>query len=99
MSALAIDPVYVKALCRRAMAREKMGKLPEALLDLTAACMLSGFQNEMATSNTDRLIKEVGRLKAEAKLQSPMTSLPSPFFIATFVDSFKALALAALTLP
>ena len=24
--------------------------------------MLSGFQNEMATSNTDRLIKEVGRL-------------------------------------
>ena len=52
----------------------------------------------MATSNTDRLIKEVGRLKAEAKLQSPMTSLPSPFFIATFVDSFKALALAALTL-
>jgi len=59
VSALAIDPVYVKALCRRAMAREKMGKLPEALLDLTAACMLSGFQNEMATSNTDRLIKEV----------------------------------------
>ena len=62
MSALAIDPVYVKALCRRGMAREKMGKLPEALLDLTAACMLSGFENEMATSNTDRLIKEVGRL-------------------------------------
>ena len=124
MSALAIDPVYVKALCRRAMAREKMGKVDEALLDLTAACMLSGFQarslvsirllllgacysllwmltlhpltlhpltlhpitlhpitlhpitlhpltlhpitlhqNEMATSNTDRLIKEVRRLK------------------------------------
>lgn len=89
MSALAIDPVYVKALCRRAMAREKMGKVDEALLDLTAACMLSGFQNEMATSNTDRLIKEVGRVKAEAKLLQPMTSLPSPFFIATFVDSFK----------
>ena len=109
MSALAIDPVYVKALCRRAMAREKMGKVDEALLDLTAACMLSGFQarslvsirllllgacysltvdahphpltlhpltlhpitlhpitlhqNEMATSNTDRLIKEVRRLR------------------------------------
>ena len=64
MSALAIDPVYIKALCRRATAREKMGKLPEALLDLTAACMLSGFQNEMATSNTDRLIKEVRRMTA-----------------------------------
>jgi len=89
VSALAIDPLYVKALCRRAMAREKMGKVEEALLDLTAACMLSGFQNEMATSNTDRLIKEVGRVKAEAKLLQPMTSLPSPFFIATFVDSFK----------
>ena len=44
VSALAIDPLYVKALCRRAMAREKMGKVEEALLDLTAACMLSGFQ-------------------------------------------------------
>ena len=44
VSALAIDPLYVKALCRRAMAREKMGKVEEALLDLTAACMLSSFQ-------------------------------------------------------
>jgi len=87
--ALDIDPTYVKALCRRAMAREKLGNVEAALLDLTAACMLSGFQNEMATSNTDRLIKEVGRVKAEAKLLQPMTSLPSPFFIATFIDSFK----------
>ena len=31
----------------------------------------------------------MGRVKAEAKLLQPMTSLPSPFFIATFVDSFK----------
>ena len=78
MSALAIDPVYVKALCRRAMAREKMGKLPEALLDLTAACMLSGFQNEMATSNTDRLIKEVGRLTPLLTLSLTLTLTPTP---------------------
>ena len=78
MSALAIDPVYVKALCRRAMAREKMGKLPEALLDLTAACMLSGFQNEMATSNTDRLIKEVGRLTTLLTLSLSLTLTLTP---------------------
>ena len=65
MSALAIDPVYVKALCRRAMAREKMGKLPEALLDLTAACMLSGFQNEMG-ARPARARVERGRLTRAA---------------------------------
>jgi len=88
-SALRIDPPYVKALCRRAISREKLGKIEPALLDFTAACMLSGFQNEMATTSTDRLIKEVGRVKAEAKLKEPMHLLPSPFFISTFVDSFK----------
>ena len=41
VSALAIDPVYVKALCRRAMAREKIGKLPEELLDLTLTLTLT----------------------------------------------------------
>ena len=51
------------------MAREKMGKLPEALVDLTAACMLSGFQNEMATSNTDRLIKEVGHVRVRVRVR------------------------------
>ena len=62
-AALAIDATYVKALCRRGFAREKLATaagggravelLEAAVLDMTAACILSGFQNDTATGNTD----------------------------------------------
>ena len=98
-AALAIDATYVKALCRRGFAREKLATaagggravelLEAAVLDMTAACILSGFQNDTATGNTDRLLKELGQRKAEARIKTPMTQLPSDFFIGTFVDSFR----------
>ena len=75
MSALAIDPVYVKALCRRAMAREKMGKVDEALLDLTAACMLSGFQARSLVSIRLLLLGACYSLTVDAH---PAPSHPAP---------------------
>lgn len=48
--AVSIDPKYVKAICRRAMARESQGKLEEAFQDLTAACLLSNFEVSLPPS-------------------------------------------------
>ena len=77
---LSIDPTYVKALCRRGFAREKLAAaaggakavelLEAAVLDMTAACILSGFQNDTATGNTDRLLKELGQRKAETRIKA-----------------------------
>jgi len=87
---LEIDPRYVKAMCRRAIAREKQSKIREAFIDFTAAALLSGFSNEVAVEGTERVLKQVATLKAQERLQEPMTSLPSATFISTFIDSFKS---------
>ena len=88
-AALRLDPVYVKALVRRATAREKQGKLDLAIVDYTAALLLSDMQHEAAIHGVDRLVKQVAKEKTEAHLQEPMRCLPSVSFIATFVDSFR----------
>jgi len=89
-AALCIDPKYVKALVRRATAREKLGKAEQAMVDYTGALLLSDMQHEMASTGVDRLVKEVAAAKTKKRLEEPMRCLPSPYFIATFVDSFQA---------
>jgi len=89
-AALKIDPKYVKALVRRAMARENQGKNDQALIDFTGALLLSNMQHEAASTGIDRLIKLIAAENAATRLQEPMHCLPSPFFISTFIDSFKA---------
>lgn len=88
-AALAIDPKYVKAICRRANAREQQGKKEEALADFTGACFLSDMNHTVGIAGIERLVKEIAQEKAEKRLQEPMCCLPSPFFISTFVDSFR----------
>ena len=88
-AALRLDPKYVKALVRRANAREKLGRPEQAMVDFTGALLLSDMQHDAATQGVDRLVREVASAKAEQRLKVPMRCLPSPFFISTFVDSFK----------
>eukprot|EP00967_Tisochrysis_lutea_P102295 scaffold153917_cov33-Tisochrysis_lutea.AAC.1 len=88
--AIAIDPRYVKAFCRRAVAREKQGNLDAAFADFTAASLLSGMSNEVAAEGGERVLKTVALARADARLAQPMQTLPSSSFISTFVDSFES---------
>jgi hypothetical protein len=50
----------VKALQRRAKACELTKDLQQSLEDVTAACILEGFQNQTTLLTADRVLKELG---------------------------------------
>ena len=90
-ASIAVDPKYVKALIRRGSAHEKLGNLDLALIDFTAAGLLSKMQNELAVKGCERVVKEVASAKAQARLAEPMRGLPSTHFISMFVTSFQSI--------
>jgi len=79
--ALALDPKYVKALNRRAMALEGLDKLEDALRgksaatrqamflillkDFTAATILDKFQNQTTAQAVERVLKVLSTEKAK----------------------------------
>jgi import receptor subunit TOM70 len=90
-AALAINPKYVKALNRRGSAFEKAGDADGALLDYTASCLLSCFEQQATIQAADRVLKVIGLRKAEERSASAAPKrLPSPNFIRTFMESFVA---------
>lgn len=58
--ALQLNPKYLKALNRRARANENLEDLRECLEDLTAICILEGFQNNNSLIYADRILKQLG---------------------------------------
>lgn len=50
----------MKALQRRAKACELTKDLQRSLEDVTAACVLEGFQNQTTLLTADRVLKELG---------------------------------------
>jgi len=70
--ALLLDPTYVKALNRRAAAKEIMGstdQLFDALCDFTAAAILDGFKTEATTKSVDRVMKNLAHQKASEEFK------------------------------
>lgn len=60
-TALTLNAKYVKALWRRAKANENMDDLTASLEDITATCILEGFQNNSTLVFADRVLKELGK--------------------------------------
>lgn len=60
-NALKYNTRYVKALNRRAKAHENTNDLTASLEDITATCILEGFQNNSSLVFADRVLKELGR--------------------------------------
>lgn len=60
-TALELNARYVKALCRRAKANENTDDLTASLEDITATCILEGFQNNSTLVFADRVLKELGK--------------------------------------
>ncbi|XP_063222903.1 mitochondrial import receptor subunit TOM70 [Bacillus rossius redtenbacheri] len=86
--ALELNPKYVKALQRRAKACELTQDLLQSLEDVTAACMLEGFQNQTTLLTADRVLKELGRKHAKEAMAKRVPIMPSKHFIKTYFSSF-----------
>lgn len=88
-AAIALNPVYVKALNRRANAYEQLEKYSEALLDYTASCIIDGFRNEASAQSVERLLKKVAEAKGRVMLQAKAKKLPSSTFVSNYLQSFR----------
>ncbi|CAG0904368.1 unnamed protein product, partial [Cyprideis torosa] len=85
---LSLNPRYVKALVRRAKARQGRGALREALEDVTAACILEGFSNNTSMGMADSLLKELGAKSAREAMMDRTPTMPSNVFIRHYFTSF-----------
>ncbi|KAJ5174679.1 Mitochondrial outer membrane translocase complex subunit Tom70 [Penicillium canariense] len=92
-AALAMDSEYVKALNRRAIAYEHLGKFSEALLDFTASCIIDAFSNDVSRNSLERLLKKVAEQKSKAILEARSKKLPSATFVSNYLQSFRSQAL------
>ncbi|KAK4199365.1 PaTOM70 mitochondrial precursor proteins import receptor encoded by the PaTom70 protein [Triangularia verruculosa] len=89
-AALAFDGEYIKALNRRSNAYDHLGKYSEALLDITASCIIDGFRNEQSAQAVERLLKKFAETKAKEILETKPARLPSATFVGNYLQSFRA---------
>ncbi|XP_062905902.1 mitochondrial import receptor subunit TOM70 [Mobula hypostoma] len=86
--AVELNPKYIKALYRRAKAFEKLDNKKECLEDVTAVCILEGFQNQQSMLLADKVLKLLGKEKAREKYKNREPLMPSPQFIKSYFNSF-----------
>ncbi|XP_069496091.1 mitochondrial import receptor subunit TOM70 [Ambystoma mexicanum] len=86
--AVGLNPRYVKALFRRAKALEKLDNKKQCLEDVTAVCILEGFQNQQSMLLADKVLKLLGKEKAKDKYKNREPLMPSPQFIKSYFSSF-----------
>nr|CDI56291.1 probable mitochondrial precursor protein import receptor tom70 [Melanopsichium pennsylvanicum 4] len=103
--ALKMDRVYVKALNRRAVAKEQMGNptdgqegigeekatlLFDSLADFTAVAILGQFRDQTATEAVERVLRKLATGKAQDILKSREPKLPSPTFVTAYLEAFRS---------
>ncbi|XP_067675520.1 mitochondrial import receptor subunit TOM70-like [Haliotis asinina] len=86
--AISLNKRYPKALARRARAHEIAENYAMALEDITACCLLEGFQNQQSLVVADRVLKLLGKSKAREAYSSRTPSLPSQFFMKNYFAGF-----------
>lgn len=86
--ALELNPKYTKALQRRARAFEHLKDLTSCLEDITASCILEGFQNQRTLFIADRMLKELGREHAKEAIKYRIPVTPSIPFVKNYFQSF-----------
>lgn len=87
-NALKHNPKYTKALHRRARAFEQIKDLASCLEDITATCILEGFQNQNTLYIADRVLKELGREHAKEAIKTRTPVTPSKPFVKNYFASF-----------
>ncbi|KAG0421698.1 hypothetical protein HPB47_002428 [Ixodes persulcatus] len=74
-----IGGTYVYNLCERASMR---------VVDITAVCILEGFQNQNSLMVTDRVLKKLGKASAKEIVKTRKPTMPSKHFIRNYFVSF-----------
>ncbi|KAI5478253.1 mitochondrial outer membrane translocase receptor TOM70 [Pseudohyphozyma bogoriensis] len=90
--ALRLDPSYIKALNRRATAREALGGLDQlylSLCDFTAAAIIDNFATESTQVSVERVMKRLATEKAAELLKTREPRLPSATFIKAYLEAFR----------
>ncbi|KIL58576.1 hypothetical protein M378DRAFT_111897, partial [Amanita muscaria Koide BX008] len=87
--ALKLDPAYVKALKRRALALEGVERYEEALRDFTAATIFDKFQDQSTATAVERVLKKLAAKKATEVLASRGPRLPSFNFVQAYFSAFR----------
>lgn len=88
--AIKLNPKYTKALSRRARGYEVLDEKRKCLEDVTAVCLLEGFQNQQCMILADRILKAIGKELAENHFKTRPKILPSPVFVKSYLDSFNS---------
>ncbi|KAL4229406.1 Mitochondrial import receptor subunit TOM70 [Mactra antiquata] len=86
--AIKLNGKYTKALMRRANAAEQLSELELSLEDVTAVCILEGFQNQGTLQMADRVLKSLGKDKAKTALKNKKPTTPSRQFVKSYFKSF-----------
>lgn len=98
--ALELNKRYLKAMDRRAKVLRKqvqklqsadvesVSKLKMALEDMTAVCILDGFQKQEYLMMVDTILKELGRVEAKIAIRNRQPALTSHHFIQQYFQSF-----------
>lgn len=86
--ALEFKSNYIKALYRRAKAYESAANWSDCLDDVSALCLLQGFQDQSALIMADRVLKELGRSHAAEAIKNRVPITPSKHFVKTYFLSF-----------
>ncbi|KAM7314651.1 mitochondrial import receptor subunit TOM70 isoform X1 [Ixodes scapularis] len=86
--AIELNGTYIKALHRRAKAYELVDELKKCLEDITAVCILEGFQNQNSLMVTDRVLKKLGKASAKEIVKTRKPTMPSKHFIRNYFVSF-----------
>ncbi|XP_022109352.1 mitochondrial import receptor subunit TOM70-like [Acanthaster planci] len=87
--ALELNSRYVKALFRRAKSFENMNQKMKCLEDATAVCILENFSHQQSMMLADKMLKELGKEKAQQRYKERVPSLPSGQFIRSYFSSFS----------
>lgn len=88
-SALDLNSRYSKALNRRAKAYEVTKDLQKCLEDITAVCILDGFQSQPSLMMADRVLKQLGRDRASEAMKKRQPQPPSRSFVKSYFSSFS----------
>ncbi|KAK9768529.1 TOM (translocase of outer membrane) complex component [Basidiobolus ranarum] len=96
---LTLEPLYVKALIRRAQAYEKVDRLRDSLHDFMAACVFEGYSNQSAVASMERMLKKLSDTAAAEILNTREPQYPSIAVVQSFLNSFSSEKLLDLEKP
>ncbi|KAJ2373367.1 TOM (translocase of outer membrane) complex component [Coemansia sp. RSA 2607] len=89
-SALKHEPRYIKALMRRAQAYETTDRFRDALYDFTTVCIMEDFNNTVAATAAERVLKKLAEAEARERVEKRQPRLPSKSFISGYLNSFRS---------